>query len=53
MKKDKCRISNRCLLFICTSKPAKITDNKSGILRRLIDVSRTEDIRVKKNGGSK
>ena len=48
MKKDKCRISNRCLLFIGNSKPPKITDNNSGVLRRLIDVSQTEDTRVKK-----
>ena len=48
MEKDKCRISNRCLMFIGTSKLPKITDNNSGILRRLIGVSQTEDRRVKK-----
>ena len=28
----------RCLLFMATNKPVKITDAKSGIIRRLIDV---------------
>ena len=32
-----------CFLFIGTNKPVKITDAKSGILRRLIDVSPTGD----------
>ena len=31
----------KCLLFMGTNKPVKITDGKSGILRRLIDVSPT------------
>lgn len=40
-EKFKPRYSNRyeCLLFIGTNKPVKITDAKSGIIRRLIDVS--------------
>ena len=29
------------LLFIGTNKPVKITDSKSGIIRRLIDISPT------------
>lgn len=31
----------RCFLFMGTNKPVKITDAKSGLLRRLIDVSPT------------
>ena len=31
----------KCFLFMGTNKPVKITDSKSGILRRLIDVSPT------------
>lgn len=31
----------KCFLFIGTNKPVKITDAKSGLLRRLIDVSPT------------
>ena len=31
----------KCFLFMGTNKPVKITDGKSGILRRLIDVSPT------------
>ena len=31
----------KCLLFMGTNKPVKITDGKSGIIRRLIDVSPT------------
>ena len=30
-----------CFMFIATNKPVKITDGKSGIIRRLIDVSPT------------
>lgn len=33
--------SFKCFLFMGTNKPVKITDSKSGILRRLIDVSPT------------
>lgn len=33
--------SFRCFLFMATNKPVKITDAKSGILRRLIDVKPT------------
>ena len=33
--------SFKCLLFMGTNKPVKITDGKSGIIRRLIDVSPT------------
>ena len=31
----------RCMLFMGTNKPVKITDGRSGLLRRLIDVSPT------------
>lgn len=31
----------RCFLFMGTNKPVKITDSRSGIIRRLIDVSPT------------
>lgn len=38
-----------CFLFMATNKPVKITDAKSGIIRRLIDVSPTgEKIPTKK-----
>lgn len=37
------RIKFRSLLFIGTNKPVKITDSKSGLLRRLIDVNPTGD----------
>lgn len=32
----------RCMLFMGTNRPVKITDGRSGIIRRLIDVSPTE-----------
>lgn len=32
-----------CMLFMGTNKPVRITDSKSGIIRRLIDVSPTEN----------
>lgn len=32
----------RCMLFMGTNKPVKITDSRSGVIRRLIDVSPTE-----------
>lgn len=40
-EKFKSAYSNRfkCFLFMGTNKPVKITDGKSGLLRRLIDVS--------------
>ena len=40
-EKHKSQYENRfiCFLFMGTNKPVKITDGKSGILRRLIDVS--------------
>ena len=40
-EKHKSQYENRfiCFLFMGTNKPVKITDSKSGILRRLIDVS--------------
>jgi hypothetical protein len=40
-EKFKATYSNRfkCFLFMGTNKPVKITDGKSGLLRRLIDVS--------------
>lgn len=40
-EKHKAMYKNRfiCFLFMGTNKPVKITDGKSGILRRLIDVS--------------
>ena len=31
-----------CMLFMGTNKPVKITDSRSGVIRRLIDVSPTE-----------
>lgn len=34
----------KCFLFMGTNKPVKITDAKSGIIRRLVDVSPTGDI---------
>lgn len=33
----------KCFLFIATNEPVKITDAKSGLIRRLIDVSPTGD----------
>lgn len=43
-EKRKTQYSMQCdtLLFMGTNKPVKITDSKSGILRRLIDISPTE-----------
>ena len=35
--------SFKCFLFMGTNKPVKITDAKSGLIRRLIDVSPTGD----------
>lgn len=42
-EKFKSTYANRfkCFLFLGTNKPVKITDGKSGLLRRLIDVSPT------------
>lgn len=42
-EKFKSTYSNRfkCFLFMGTNKPVKITDGKSGLIRRLIDVSPT------------
>lgn len=42
-EKFKSTYSNRfkCFLFVGTNKPVKITDAKSGLIRRLIDVSPT------------
>lgn len=44
-EKFKSQYSNRfnAMLFMGTNKPVKITDSKSGIIRRLIDVSPTEE----------
>lgn len=44
-EKFKAQYSNRfiCFLFMGTNKPVKITDGKSGLLRRLIDVSPSGD----------
>ena len=44
-EKFKSTYSNRfkCFLFMGTNKPVKITDGKSGLLRRLIDVSPSGD----------
>lgn len=44
-EKHKSLYSNRfkCFLFLGTNKPVKITDAKSGLIRRLIDVSPTGD----------
>ena len=43
-EKFKSQYTNRfnAMLFMGTNKPVKITDSKSGIIRRLIDVSPTE-----------
>lgn len=43
-EKFKSQYSTRfhCMLFMGTNKPVRITDSKSGIIRRLIDVSPTE-----------
>ena len=42
-EKFKSTYSNRfkCMLFMGTNKPVRITDGKSGLIRRLIDVSPT------------
>ena len=42
-EKFKSTYSNRfkCMLFMGTNKPVKITDSRSGLIRRLIDVSPT------------
>ena len=44
-EKFKSQYSNRfkCFLFMGTNRPVKITDAKSGLIRRLIDVSPTGD----------
>lgn len=44
-EKFKSTYSNRfkCMLFMGTNKPVRITDGKSGLIRRLIDVSPTGD----------
>lgn len=44
-EKFKSTYTNRfkCFLFMGTNKPVKITDGKSGLLRRLIDVTPTGD----------
>ena len=44
-EKHKSLYSNKfkCFLFMGTNKPVKITDAKSGLIRRLIDVSPTGD----------
>lgn len=44
-EKFKSTYSNRfkCMLFMGTNKPVKITDSRSGLIRRLIDVSPTGD----------
>jgi len=44
-EKFKSTYSNKfkCFLFLGTNKPVKITDAKSGLIRRLIDVSPTGD----------
>lgn len=44
-EKFKSTYSNRfkCFLFLGTNKPVRITDAKSGLIRRLIDVSPTGD----------
>ena len=43
-EKHKSQYSMRCgtVLFMGTNKPVKITDSKSGVLRRLVDISPTE-----------
>lgn len=45
-EKFKSTYSNRfkCFLFMATNKPVKITDAKSGLIRRLIDVSPTGNL---------
>ena len=44
-EKFKSTYANRfkCFLFMGTNKPVKITDAKSGLIRRLIDVSPSGD----------
>ena len=44
-EKHKSQYENRfiCFLFMGTNKPVKITDGKSGILRRLVDVTPSGD----------
>lgn len=44
-EKFKSQYSTRyhCMLFMGTNKPVRITDSRSGIIRRLIDVSPTEN----------
>ena len=44
-EKFKSTYSNRfkCMLFMGTNKPVRITDGKSGLIRRFIDVSPTEN----------
>ena len=44
-EKFKSTYSNRfkCFLFLGTNRPVRITDGKSGLIRRLIDVSPTGD----------
>jgi len=44
-EKFKSQYTNRfnAMLFMGTNKPVKITDSKSGIIRRLIDISPTEE----------
>ena len=39
--------SFKCLLFMGTNKPVRITDGKSGLIRRLIDVVPTGDKLIK------
>lgn len=50
-EKFKSAYSNRfkCFLFMGTNKPVKITDAKSGLIRRLIDVSPTGEKLISKD----
>lgn len=36
--KNKYTLRPRCFLFMATNRPVKITDSKSGVIRRLIDI---------------
>lgn len=45
-KKNKSQYATRfhCMIFLCSNNPVNITDSKSGLLRRLIDVEPTGEL---------
>jgi len=47
-RKQSYNFTPKCFLFMASNKPVQITDSKSGILRRLIDVSPTGNTLPKK-----